>query len=202
MHPLLLLGTAAAILLGVGVGMQFWEQLLQWVMVFVIAGLLGGLSGLLFLDYRKWKREHTLDLAHIDQMTGEEFEHYVVGLLRSRGLHDVSVSEKGPGGTDFGIDVFGTFKGVKYAIQVKRYKISNPVGVEAVREAHTGIPFYKCDRGMVITSGFFTRQAKELAKAAGVYLADRNKLAEWIQKYQGMELTWHDYVKARVGIQG
>lgn len=198
--PLHLLGALAIILVGVGLGVQFWEQVLEWVMVLVVAGLIGGIAGVAFLDFRKWKREQTLGLAHIDQMTGEEFEHYVVGLLRSRGLQDVSVSVKRAGGTDFGIDVLGTFNGVTYAIQVKRYKVGNPVGVDAVREAHTGIPFYKCDRGMVITSGFFTRQAKELAKAAGIYMVDRNKLAEWIEEYQGMELGWREYVKARVGI--
>ena len=68
----------------------------------------------------------------------------------------------------------------KTGIQLKRY--SGAVGNFAVQEVVAGKKYYKLDRVCVLTNSVFTKSAKELAKANGVELLDRNDLKKLIEK--------------------
>lgn len=113
-------------------------------------------------------------LLSIDLMEGHDFEYWSASLLRKIGFTHVEVT---PGSGDQGVDILAQKEGVKYAIQCKRY--SHDLGNKPVQEVHAGKSMYNCHVGAVITNQYFTAGAKELAKATGVLLWDR----EWIKNH-------------------
>lgn len=70
--------------------------------------------------------------------------------------------------------------GIRTVVQAKRYK--GKVGVKAIQEVIGAKGYYNCDRAMVITNSYFTRQAKELADKNGVELWNRIDLANNLLK--------------------
>jgi restriction system protein len=83
---------------------------------------------------------------------------------------------------DYGVDIIASKDGVKTAVQLKRY--SNTVGRAAISDAVAGMAHYKCNQTMVVTSNYFTKEAKELASSNNCVLVDRDKLSEWIYNFQ------------------
>lgn len=125
---------------------------------------------LLFILIKVLSRKFSVELQlnKIDKMSGEDFEFYVAKILQKYGFKDVMVTS---GSGDFGVDVIGSFKKIKYAIQVKRYK--SLVGIAAVQEAYAGTKYYEADAAIVITNSHFTDAAKELADSCDVILINR-----------------------------
>ena len=58
--------------------------------------------------------------------------------------------------------------GKSVAVQCKRY--SGSVGNKAVQEAIAGAQYYGADIPIVISTGSYTKSAKELAKVSNVFL--------------------------------
>lgn len=110
----------------------------------------------------------------VDQMTGLEFEKYLVVLLRQQGYKSIRLTEK----YDYGVDIIAVKDGIKWGIQAKRYK--GLVDVDAVRQVVTALPKYRCDRSMVITNSYYTEFAKELARCNRCLLIDRDQLKHWM----------------------
>ena len=112
----------------------------------------------------------------IDQMTGEEFEDLVAGLLDILGYRaDVTKRSR-----DGGVDVIAEKDGERIAIQTKRYGSS--VGIKAVQEAIGGMYHYECSRCMVVTNSTYSRDAIELAAKSPCILIDRAGLVDIINK--------------------
>ncbi len=122
---------------------------------------------------------HALQLADIDRMDGQTFEQYVARLLSARGYHVIHTGHSG----DLGVDIVAQQSALKYAIQVKRQ--TDTVSRRAVSDAVAGMAQYGCNAAMVVTSGYFTPGAKELARSNRCVLIDRDQLAEWILEFQG-----------------
>ncbi len=120
---------------------------------------------------RRWSKYFKIhDLQNIDEMTGSEFES-AIALLYARKGYKVT---KTPSSGDFGVDVVAEKEGYKEVIQTKRYTTN--VGVKAIQEVAAGAYHYKADHAVVVTSAYFTAQAKELAESVGVELIDRKRL--------------------------
>lgn len=115
------------------------------------------------------------ELQRIDGMEGHEFEYWCAELLKKNGYIDVEVT-KGSG--DQGVDVLAFKDGIKYAIQCKCY--ASDLGNRPIQEVYAGRAIYSCQIGIVMTNRRFTASAKELAKATGVLLWDREKLEEML----------------------
>jgi len=64
----------------------------------------------------------------------------------------------------------------KIAVQAKYYKGS--VSNKAVQEVVASMKYYNCNKGIVVSTGKFTKGAKELAMANGIELWDKEKLLE------------------------
>ncbi len=109
-------------------------------------------------------------------MDGHDFEYYVADVLSRNGFSNVVVT-KGSG--DFGVDITAEKDGEKYAIQCKRY--SSPLGLKPIQEVYTGMPYYQCTKGMVITNSSFTAAACELANNTGIILIDGSLLSQMAQ---------------------
>ncbi len=122
-------------------------------------------------------------LEKIDAMSGLDFEKFVANLLRKQRYKTNNVKDSG----DFGVDVIAEKSGIKYAIQVKRYKGS--VSRAAISDAVTGKIHWKCDEAWVFTNSYFTSDAKTLAESTNCKLTDRDDLTNILyqQRERGIE---------------
>ena len=111
----------------------------------------------------------------VDKLNGYEFEDFLSELFKSFGFDVEPTSYSG----DYGADIIVKNAYEKMAIQAKNY--SGKVGVEAIQQALSGKEYYKCDRAIVITNSYFTKQAIDLATVSKVELIDRNKLIEILE---------------------
>jgi restriction system protein len=100
-------------------------------------------------------------------MTGLEFEHYLIGLLRMHGYKHVRLTEK----YDLGVDIIAERYGVVYGIQAKRY--TGFVGADAVRQVVTALSHYRYTKAVVITNNIFSRPVRVLAQSNDCTLVDR-----------------------------
>ncbi len=152
--------------------------------IFILIAIFLGGSFYLWLAYsqqRKRQAFRALQIAHIDAMTGEEFEEYVAELLRFQGYKVRMTPRSG----DYGVDIVASKDGLKTAVQIKRY--SKKLDQKPIREAVTGMTVrqYGCTNAMVVTNSTFTKAAEFLAKESGCELVDREKLGEWVLRFQG-----------------
>ena len=115
-------------------------------------------------------------LYSIDCMEGHEFEYFCADLLRGNGFTDVRVTQSSG---DQGVDILAIKDYIKYAIQCKNY--SSHLGNTPIQEVNSGKIFYQCHVAVVITNSTFTPGAKDLARATGVLLWDREMLASLIK---------------------
>ncbi|MBP2017822.1 restriction system protein [Symbiobacterium terraclitae] len=116
------------------------------------------------------------EMAQLDRMSGEEFEQFLRVLFERKGFK-VALT---PASGDYGVDLILTRPGTgeRIAVQAKRYDRRNSVGVRAVQEVYSGKDYYDCARAIVVTTSYFTENAKESARKLGVYLIDRDHLTE------------------------
>lgn len=113
--------------------------------------------------------------SQFDNMDGHSFEHFCADVLRQNGYSNVKVTQ---GSGDQGVDILAERDNIKYAIQCKHY--SQSVGNKAVQEIYTGMRFYHCHVGIVMTNNYFTQSAKDLAKENGIVLWDRDYLIKFL----------------------
>jgi len=133
-------------------------------------------------DAPDWK-ENLLDA--LMKMDPFAFERLVKRLLREAGFSSVQVTGK-PG--DNGIDGFGYYRMalVTFPVffQCKRY--SGSVGADAIRDFR-GAMSGRGDKGLLVTTGTFTKAAQNEAVrlgAAPVDLVDGNSLCDLLRKFQ------------------
>lgn len=106
----------------------------------------------------------------IDLMSGVEFESFCGKLFEKLNY----IVEYTPASGDQGIDLIATKGSQSIGIQVKRY--SDKVTNKAVQEVAAGINHYKLQKGLVITSNYYTNSAKDLADSNNITLWDRDLL--------------------------
>lgn len=126
------------------------------------------------------ERAKELGFDVIDKMTGKEFEKIVAKVLEYQGFVTRITRHSG----DFGVDIIAerVDRG-RFAIQVKRQ--TSPVSRRAISDAVAGKFHYSCDKAAVVTSNYFTESAKSLANSTGCRLVDRDRLATWLDSFQG-----------------
>ena len=118
--------------------------------------------------------EHELIL--IDTLTGLEFEDYFAKILTKLGYSATVTKASG----DDGGDIIAIKDNTKIVFQCKNY--SEPVGNKAVQEVYTAKDIYKCQKAIVITNNYFTKQAKKEAEILLVELWDRDILLKLLCK--------------------
>ncbi len=82
-------------------------------------------------------------------------------------------------GENQGVDLILTRAGVRIAVQATGQEGS--VGNGPVRQVHTGMVFYGCQRCCVIANTTFTAAAKQLASRLGCQLLDGSRIPDLIQ---------------------
>jgi restriction system protein len=140
-----------------------------------IGGAIGSIAGRL-------KRRQLLDSMSTPggntllSISWHDFELLVGEALRRRGY---TVQETGANGPDGGIDLVARKAGEKYVVQCKQWR-SVQVGVPVVRELYGAMAAEGAVGGFVITSGTFTKPAREFASGRNVQLIDGTALQQWI----------------------
>lgn len=109
-------------------------------------------------------------------ITWHEFELLVGEALRRRGY---AVRETGKNGPDGGIDLIARKDGETYVVQCKQWR-SVQVGVPVVRELYGAMAAEGAVGGFVVTSGTFTKPARDFAAGRNVQLIDGTVLKQWI----------------------
>lgn len=130
-----------------------------------------------YLDEKN--RISNLNNNDVAQMSGIQFEQYIIQLLKKYGITDVTgTSTTG----DQGADILFNYNGKRVVIQAKRY--SSTVSNSAIQEVHAAKGFYRCDMAWVITNSTFTSSAKDLARGLNVTLMDGSDLIRFESKIE------------------
>lgn len=95
---------------------------------------------------------------------GHLFEHWVAENLRRHGWRASVTRASG----DQGLDIIARRGGLTLGIQCKRY--SGAVGNRAVQEAYAGQAHYRVMAAAVLTTGHYTKSARDLSRSTGVHL--------------------------------
>jgi restriction system protein len=151
---------------------------------------LAGYAGLFFLIpaplslLRSRHRRRLLDqqsgLDSIRAMAWREFEMLCGEAYRRKGF---AVQENGQGGPDGGIDLFLRRGGETWIVQCKRWKTFK-VGVKEIRELYGIMAAEGVSRGVFITSGEYTQEARAFAEGKPLDLVDGPQLLELVREVQ------------------
>ncbi len=125
-----------------------------------------------FRKYYKEQQSKKSTISELHNMSGIEFESWIVKLLKENGFSNVTGT---PTTGDQGADIIAKKNGKTIIIQAKRY--NSTVGNKAVQEVISAIQYYSGDEGWVITNSTFTSSAKQLAQKAKIKLIDGKSLA-------------------------
>lgn len=109
-----------------------------------------------------------------------DFELLVGEALRRRGY---KVQDNDGSGPDGGIDLVARKDGETYLVQCKQWRAVR-VGVPVVRELYGAMAAEGAVGGFVVTSGTFTKQAREFASGRNLQLVDGAVLQQWIAETQ------------------
>ncbi|AZI43212.1 restriction endonuclease [Deinococcus psychrotolerans] len=135
-------------------------------------------------EYEKQQRELLRSL--LSKMHPYRFEHLVAGLLEAMDYSDVTVTKQSG---DKGIDVVATARfgitTVKELVQVKR--VAGTTGAPVISQLRGSLHTQNAIKGMVITLGTFSKEAKEMAfplNAAPITLIDGETLLDLLLEYK------------------
>lgn len=122
---------------------------------------------------KRWyaRQEHTFDHSDTVPENGHDFEHWVAAKLKDAGWKSSVTQASG----DDGVDVIAEHDGVSVAVQCKRF--SGSVGNKAVQEVYSGMKHMQLDRAVVISTGQYTKTAKNLARTTGVLLLNEHDIS-------------------------
>jgi len=140
-----------------------------WPLLIILIVVL--LLKLVFRFYEKQRLSNS-GIFEIDRMSGKTFEKYLEVLFEKLGYKVERTRYIG----DYGADLVTNKNGVKTVIQAKRFK--GKVGIKAIQEAVAAKGYYGCEKAMVVTNSYYTKQAVDLAKANNVELWNRDDLVK------------------------
>lgn len=150
---------------------------------YIITILLIGVIIKICYGRAKRRRFLHLSLSEIDELSGIDFERYLMYHLKQKG-YKVSMT---PVTADYGADlILKAPKGVTIVVQAKRW--NQHVGITAVQEVIGAVGYYDADYGVVITNNYYTINAKNLANANDIILLDREGLIVRIMDEQHTRL--------------
>lgn len=117
----------------------------------------------------------------IDTLSGIEFEHVCKRLLENMGFTVETTKASGDGGIDLiGYNTQPLLSG-KYIIQCKRY--AGSVGEPIIRDLYGVVTSERANKGILITTGHFTKSAIAFAENKPIELIDGAQLKVLIEQY-------------------
>jgi HJR/Mrr/RecB family endonuclease len=128
----------------------------------------GGVLFLIYFAYNSYKKQTLWNKSsNLLNLSPSEFENMVVEYLLSINYKAERTGSVG----DHGVDVIGkSHNGEKIIVQCKRWR--GIVGEQIIREFHGVMQHEKADKGIIITTGKFTNQAREWARGKPIDLIE------------------------------
>jgi restriction system protein len=148
-----------------------------WVFLFFVA--IGGLSAL-----RAWTRGELLkgqtSLRTIRSLSWRSLEDLVREAYRRDGYSTIGNSGPGPDG---GVDIVAEKDGETILVQCKQWK-AQKLGVRTIREMFGVLNAERANEVHVVTSGYFTDEARDFARYKPIRLIDGPALLQMVRKAQ------------------
>lgn len=113
------------------------------------------------------------------------FEELISRILRKFKIKSEMTKQTRDGGYDIIAIDDENFSKNKYLIECKRYKADNKVDVSIVRGLYGVKTYNKATKGLLITSSFFTKDARQFANnnAWELELYDYNDIVKWLKRF-------------------
>lgn len=140
------------------------------------------------MDYfdSQYKLEDHHAFENLETMTGVEFEGFCKRLLETMGFEVQQTKASGDGGIDLvAYNHKPLFEGT-YIVQCKRYKGS--VGEPTIRDLYGVITSERANKGILITTGYFTNSAISFAEGKNIELIDGEKLNKLLNDFSEDQL--------------
>ena len=176
-------GAANSQALGAGVVRQLVQVVATFLQFIVPAGFLIGATTSFIKQGRSMELIDSVrgPLGRdVSSLSWQEFESLVGEGFRQRGFQ---VTERGGAGPDGGVDL-GLARGhERFLVQCKQWR-AQQVGVSVVRELYGVMAAEHVAGGYVVTSGSFTKDAKEFAAGRNIELVDGKGLSALLRDGQ------------------
>jgi hypothetical protein len=117
--------------------------------------------------------------GNFDGISPNDFERVIQELFTGMGYSVLKTGHSGDEGIDLICKNYATSE--KVIVQCKRY--SGNVGSHAVRDFFGALIHSKANRGYIVTTSDFTKDAKTWAKGKPIELIDRKKLSDLMMRY-------------------
>ena len=169
-------GISKSVLPGLLHGLAFFGQI-----VLPVAFLFGAMTSII-LNFKRTKlydkTSRSVSQNSLGNMSWQDFEYLIGEYFRRR---QFSVKET-KSGADGGVDLIATKGMEKYLVQCKHWK-TYKVGVSVVRELLGVMVGVGATGGFVVTSGEFTKDAIDFAKANNILILDGKELLNSMRSY-------------------
>ena len=113
------------------------------------------------------------NIYSLDNLSGREFEDFLKLMFQELG-YAVELTKIT---ADSGVDLVLKKDKEKVAVQAKRWNRTTKVGNEVVLKTHGGMGVYNCNKSIIITTSYFSSQAKNDAEKLKIELWDREVLS-------------------------
>jgi len=132
-------------------------------------------------------------LMDLDVYDGYEFESLICDLFRRMGFDVEQTPLSGDGGVDvIALSQDPIYSG-KYLIQCKRWRSS--VGEPAVRDLYGVVLSQNANKGIIITSSYFTDKARDFVHGKNLELIDGKQLNGLLKKYGFEENVTTEHIR-------
>jgi restriction system protein len=134
------------------------------------------------LAFGRKRDERYRTIAELNDLSPDEFEHFVADLFRSQGYKAKVIGQQGDHGVD--IEVVNPSK-ERELVQCKKWR-SRWLGEKVVRDFYGAFMHdQKAVRGYIVTTNYYSEAAKEWAKGKPIDLIDGDRLVEAIKMISG-----------------
>lgn len=117
----------------------------------------------------------------INSLSGIQFENVCQNLIEHMGFSVETTKASGDGGIDLIAYNHDPILSGKYIIQCKRY--SGSVGEPIIRDLYGVITSERANKGILMTTGYFTKSAISFAEGKPIELIDEKQLDALLKKY-------------------
>lgn len=126
------------------------------------------------------------DPKRIYSLTPRNFEELVGELLEKEGFNVTITKQTRDGGKDLFIAQNHRLGDFLFYVECKKYSMSNPVGVNVVRELYGTVAADRATAGLIVTSSYFTKDAIDFTQKIQhqMNLKDYFEICEWVKSIQ------------------
>lgn len=118
-------------------------------------------------------------------LASRKFEELVAFLLEKEGCEVTLTKATRDGGYDIWAQMNTPISNLLILAECKRYDRQNKVGVEVVRGLYGVTEAHRANQGIIVTSSFFTKDAREEQLRIGnrISLSDFDHLTKWLSRH-------------------